>query len=537
MPTASEDRARRPLADRSVTSKIAAAVLSASAVAVAVGAVGVTGMQRANAEVTAIGEQHVAGMLDIATARGAVSDQYRAEFLALIPGADVPASVELAHEADAALADALDSYTGRGPAAAAVAAADDLRAAYTEYAVLRDVMVFRQAPPSGFQVPAGDQISARFGAAEDGFNAAIATLQETETAEAAARQSAAESAVARSRAVVVAVLVGGLLLAGVIAAAVLRLIRRQLTTVGTALDAVAAGDLTVAADVHAADELGAMAGAVNRARDGIASLVTRMSASAATLAASSQQLTSVAGELSAGAHDSAAQAQVVSAATEEISANIGTVAAAGEQMTSAIREIATATAEASSTASTAVASADEASATIQRLGTSSREIGDVVKLITSIAEQTNLLALNATIEAARAGEMGKGFAVVAGEVKELAQQTARATEEIVSRVGATQTDAEAATVVIGQIAEVIARIDGLQSTIAAAVEEQSATTSEMVRNVTEVSTGSQEISANISGIAAAASRTTGSAGATAAAAGEVSRAADDLNALVATFRV
>ncbi|PRY04263.1 methyl-accepting chemotaxis protein (MCP) signaling protein [Kineococcus rhizosphaerae] len=143
--------------------------------------------------------------------------------------------------------------------------------------------------------------------------------------------------------------------------------------------------------------------------------------------------------------------------------------------------------------------------------------------------------MNATIEAARAGEMGKGFAVVAGEVKELAQQTARATEEIVAKVNATQADASAATEVIAQIAEVISRIDGLQGTIAAAVEEQSATTAEMVRNVTEVSTGSQEISANISGIAAAAVETTTSASHTATTAAEVSRSAAQLQTLVGRF--
>ncbi|NHC46991.1 methyl-accepting chemotaxis protein [Motilibacter aurantiacus] len=360
------------------------------------------------------------------------------------------------------------------------------------------------------------------------------------TVEAEAAATMADGAGDASRAAVALLVAVGalaLLLSAGIAFLIARSVARPLGKALVVVEGLAAGRLDQRVDHVSEDEVGKLASAINATMDRLSAVIRGISGNATTLASSSEELTSVATQLSSGAEESSAQAQSVSATSQQISGNIGTVAAAGEQMTAAIREIATSTSEATATAASAVAAAQAAQETLDRLSASSREIGDVVKLITSIAEQTNLLALNATIEAARAGEAGKGFAVVAGEVKDLAQETARATGDITTRVGATQADAEAASLAIAQITEVIGRIDELQSAIAAAVEEQSATTSEMVRNVTEVSTSSQDISSNIAGIAAAAEQTTSGASHTATTAEEVSRAAAELDQLVHTFKL
>jgi methyl-accepting chemotaxis protein len=202
------------------------------------------------------------------------------------------------------------------------------------------------------------------------------------------------------------------------------------------------------------------------------------------------------------------QAGIVAAAAEQVSRSVQSVAAGAEQMSASIREIAQNATEAAKVAQNATDAASSANDSVARLGSSSQEIGNVVKLITSIAEQTNLLALNATIEAARAGEAGKGFAVVAGEVKELASETARATEDIARRVEAIQQDTSGAVAAIEEIGAIIASINDYQLTIASAVEEQTATTNEMSRGVTEVATGSGEIAMNITGVATAAASST-----------------------------
>ena len=250
------------------------------------------------------------------------------------------------------------------------------------------------------------------------------------------------------------------------------------------------------------------------------------------LESSSQVLTTVSQQMAGNAEETSTQAGVVSAASEQVSKNIQTAAAGAEEMTASIGEIAKNSNEAATVAKEAVSVAGSANETIKTLGESSVEIGKVIKVITSIAQQTNLLALNATIEAARAGEAGKGFAVVANEVKELAKQTAQATEDISQRIEAIQMGSEGAVEAIGKVSTIIGTINDISSTIAAAVEEQTVTTNEITRNVSEASRGSSEIAENIGGVATAANNTSQGASETLGAAKELAGMPAKLQQLV-----
>jgi len=265
--------------------------------------------------------------------------------------------------------------------------------------------------------------------------------------------------------------------------------------------------------------------------------VRHIAETTSTLATSAEELTAVSQQMAGNAEETSTQVNVVSAAGEQISKNVSVVATGSEEMLASIREIAKHSNEAARIAKTAVAAADATNQTVAKLGESSQEIGKVIKVITSIAQQTNLLALNATIEAARAGEAGKGFAVVANEVKELAKETAKATEEISQKIEAIQADTKGAVKAIAEISTIIAQINDISNTIASAVEEQTATTNEMGRNLTEASKGVSEIARNITGVATAAQNTSQGAADVQKAARALSEMAAQLQTLVGKFRI
>ncbi|MFG1994121.1 methyl-accepting chemotaxis protein [Actinoplanes sp. NPDC048988] len=524
-------------ADLGVSAKVLTAVGVAALVALVVGILGIVSLSQVNDKAQLISKSNIASIKAVGQIRAAISAT-RIDLANQALSVDATRTTQYAEAFGNDLESfgtAMTAYRNSMPTADS-ALIDELQSNWDDYAdVAKSKML-----PAGTANKLIEWANIRDDQAEpilDKINANTTALDKAETADATKNSDAANSAYTSSRTFSLLTLIVGLAVALMIGVWVARKIVQSLSKVTVVCDGLADGDLTRTTGLVSRDEPGRMGRALDAAMARLRATVATIENSAASLAGASERLTGTSHHIAASAEETSAQAQAVSAAAEQVSRSVETVSAGSEEMGASIREISQNAAEAARVAAEAVTVTAATSATMNKLGDSSAEIGNVIKTITAIAEQTNLLALNATIEAARAGEMGKGFAVVASEVKDLAQETARATEDISKRVEAIQADTSGAVAAIEEISLVIGRISEFQTTIASAVEEQTATTAEMNRSVAEASGGTGEIAQNITGVAEAARMTSQSVAETQEATAELARMSSELRSVVSAFRV
>jgi methyl-accepting chemotaxis protein len=527
---------RRLWADLSVNLKIMIAITVAAVVALLIGVLGLRALSSASDSAQSIYRVNVVGASIIGELKAGIT-QSRLDLVnhVVYPDAASKQQYRKEFETDTAAVDkALVDYEESIPAATPelVAAVESNWQTYLTIATEELLPLSERNDIKAWGAVRKDKVAPLMAELRKQLN----EVDAAENSAAAATAADARSAYESSRIQSILLLVIGILGALGLGVMVSRGIVRALTRVTGVCEGLADGDLTRQTGLTSRDEPGRMGRALDAAITRLRATITTIGGSAVTLAGASEELSAVSAQLQNGASDVAERAGAASTASEEVNAGVQSIAAGAEEMSASISEIASNASDAARVAQEGMAVAERTNNEVAQLGSASAEIGDVVRLITSIAEQTNLLALNATIEAARAGELGKGFAVVAGEVKELAQQTAKATEEITERIGAIQVSSGSAAAAIGEITHVIQRIGDYTTTIASAVEEQTATTGEMSRSVSDAATSSGNVARTVSGVAEVASATADGARATQQAAVDLTRLAGDLTNLVGGFR-
>ncbi len=346
-----------------------------------------------------------------------------------------------------------------------------------------------------------------------------------------------DKVISKCRNILIALGVFATLLLSIFAHFIMRSIILPLGKTVKVLDELADGNLTTRLDINGTDEIGQMAKALNRSIENIRITLKAIDEHSETLSFSSKELTEVSKHMAGNAEHTSKQMEVVARGSNDVNINVQSLASGTEEMGASIQEIAHTAGDAAKVAGDAVQMVDQANLSVQRLGESSSRIGNIIKMITSIAEQTNLLALNATIEAARAGEAGKGFAVVANEVKELAKETAKATDEISKQVGGIQSETQSTVEVMVRISDIISKISEMQTTIAGAVEEQSATTKEISGNISMAARGSLEITGSIDDVVKAAKEANSDSVKSLESANQFALMSDDFKKLVHRFKL
>ncbi|PPK92604.1 methyl-accepting chemotaxis protein [Kineococcus xinjiangensis] len=524
------------IADRRVGTKIVAAIAVACAAALTVGLVGLTSLAGLKDRAQRIYADGLVAVDVLGAAETALYDG-RGLLLDHAISLDEPAMKATEQQlaaSDAAFDEAFAAYTATDMTGREEAVAR-LEEAVAEIRRVRDEEFLPASRANDLDAVRAVR-DAEFLPAMQAASKATEDLMVIERSAGAQLAAEAQETYESARTTTLVVLAAGILAAVALGLFMARLITVPLAQAVRGLRALEQRDLTVTVGITSKDEIGQMAQALDAAVTGLRTTMNGLAENALSLAGASQELSAVSTQLGAGAQESSERATSASAAAEQVNAGVQTLSASSEEMGISIQEIASSAGRAAGVAQHAKSVAEGTTGQVEALGRATSEISTVVALITSIAEQTNLLALNATIEAARAGDAGKGFAVVASEVKELAQQTGRATEDITARIAALQASSTQVADAIRDIHDVITQVDSYSLTIASAVEEQSATTTEMSRHIDDAAGGSADIARTVSGVAQVAESTAEAARATNDAAGDLARLASDLSGVVGTFR-